>query len=63
MHELCETQPPKLCSDKLVSFEVARISSGFVVMAAGEDGVTKGIVRGNIDATFVGQNMVVKLPI
>ena len=62
-HKLCKTQPPKLHGDELASFEVAGVSSSFVVVAVGKDGATKGVVGGNIDMTFVGQNMVVKLPI
>ena len=62
-HELCETQPLEFRSDELASLEVSRVTSGLVVVAAGKDGPAEGVLRGDIDATLVGQDMVVELPV
>ena len=53
-HELRETRPLKLGGDELASFEVTQVASSLVVVAAGKDGATEGVLRGNIDTTFVG---------
>ena len=62
-HKLCETRPPKLSGDKLASLEIARVTSGLVVMAAGEDGMAEGVLRRDIDMAFVSQDVVIKFPI
>ena len=62
-HELCEAWPPELSSDKLASFQITGMTGCFVVMAAGEDGATEGILQGDVDTTFVGQDMVVEFPV
>ena len=49
-----KARPPKFSCDELASFQVARVASGFVVMAALEDGVTEGVVIGDIDTVLVG---------
>ena len=53
VYELCKTQPPELGGDKLVSFEITRVTSSLIVMAAGEDGTMEGVFQGNIDTSFV----------
>ena len=63
MHELCKAQPPEFSSDKLTSFEVTRVTSSLVVMTVGEDRLTEGILWGNIDTTFVHENVIVVLPV
>ena len=62
-HKLCETWPPKLRGNKLASFEITGVASSLMVVAAGEDGATEGVVQGNVDATFVDQDMLVKFPV
>ena len=62
-YKLRETRPPEFRGDELASLQIAGVTSGLVVVAAGEDGTTEGILRGNIYATFVGQNVVVELPV
>ena len=62
-YELCETQPPELRGNKLVSFEITWMTSSLMVMTMGEDGTTEGGLWGNIDTTFVGQDIIIKLPI
>ena len=62
-HKLCETGLPEFRGDELASFEVTRVTGGFVVMATGEDGVTERTLQGDIDATFVGQDVVIELPV
>ena len=61
--KLSKTWPPEFGGDKLSGFEIARVSSGLVVMAADKDGVTEGILQGNIDMAFVGKDMVSELPV
>ena len=34
-----------------------------MVVTTGEDGVVEGVIGGNIDATFVGQDVVVEFPV
>ena len=36
-HEMCETQPPEFRGNKLIGLEVARMTSGFVVVTPGKD--------------------------
>ena len=62
-HKLHKTGPPKLRGDELMSFEVTWVTSSFVVVAAGEDGATEGILWGNIDMALVGEDVVVEFPI
>ena len=63
MHKLRETRPPKLRSDELASFEVARVTGGLMVVATGEDEAMKGILQENINATFVSQDVVIERPV
>ena len=63
MPKLCKTQPPELRGDKLASLEITGVAGSFVVMAAGKDGAAEGILWGDIDMTFVGQDMVIELPV
>ena len=62
-HKLCETRPPELRGDELAGLEVTRVTGGFMVVAAAEDGATEGVLRGDVDTTFVGQDMVIELPV
>ena len=63
MYELCKTRPPKLRGDKLVSLEVTWVTDGLMVMAMGKDGVAEGSIGGNVDTTFVDQDMVIEFSI
>ena len=63
VHELSKAWPPELGSNKLPSFEIYRVTSSFMVMTAGKDGVIEGILWEDIDTTFVCEDMVVKLPV
>ena len=62
-HELCKAWPPELGSDELAGFEISWVTGGFMIVAAGEDGTTEGVLWGDIDATFVGQHVVIELPV
>ena len=46
--------PPEFCRDELAGFQVARVSSTFVVMATLENSVTEGVVIGDIDMALIG---------
>ena len=59
-HELHKTWPSEFSSNKLVGFEITQVTSSLMVVATGEDGVAEGIVWGDIDMTFVCQDVVVK---
>ena len=62
-HKVCETQPPELRGNKLASFQVTGVTGSLVVVAAGEDGATEGILWGDVDTTLVGQDVVVEFPV
>ena len=55
--------PPEFGSNKLVDFKKAGVASGFMIMTAGKDGAAEGVVGGNIDAAFVGEDARVHLPV
>ena len=57
-----ETRPPKLCHNQLVGFQEAGMSSGGVIMVAGNDGVAVEVI-GNIDSTLEGEDASVILPV
>ena len=62
-HKLCKLQPPEFRGDELAGFEVTRVTGGLVVVATGEDGTTEEVLWGDIDATLIGQDVVVKFPV
>ena len=62
-YELCEAWLPEFSSNELTGLKITGVSGSLVVMAVGEDGVIERILQRNIDMTFVGQNMVIKLPV
>ena len=62
-HKLCEAWPSELSSDKLVRFEVTRVTGGLMVMTPGKDGAMEEVVWGNIYTAFVYQDMVIVFPV
>ena len=34
-----------------------------MIMTVGKDGTAEGVLQGNIDMTFVGQDVIIKLPV
>ena len=58
-----EAQPPKLRSNELTCFQETGVAGGFVVMAACENGAAEGLVSGNVDTTFVGEDAGFHLPV
>ena len=62
-HKLCKARPPKLHGDELASLEISGVTGGFVIMTAGEDGVTKGVGRRNVDVALVHEDVVIVLPV
>ena len=62
-HVLCEAWPPELSGDELAGFKITQVTGSFMVMTTGKDGVVEGGVGGYIDMSFVGEDMVVKLPV
>ena len=55
--------PPKLCSNKLVSFQISRVTRCFMIMATLENSVAKGFIIGDIDAPLVGEDACFDLPV
>ena len=55
--------PPEFSCDKLLGFEVARVTSTFVVVATLEDSVPQGVVIWDIDAALIGQDACFNLPV
>jgi hypothetical protein len=58
-----ETWPPEFSGDKLVGFKVTGVASGFMVVAALEDGFSEGVVIGDVDTPLVGKDSSLHLPI
>ena len=58
-----EPGPPKFGGDKLAGFQEAGVAGGLVVMAAGKNGSSEGIVRRDVDAAFVGEDARFDLPV
>ena len=58
-----EARPPEFCSDELTSFEIAWVTSTFMVVTPLENGVAEGIVIGDVDPTLIGQDACVNLPV
>ena len=52
-HKLGEAQPPEFRGDQLMCFKVPRVLSGLMIMTMGQDGVMEGVIRGNVDISFV----------
>ena len=55
--------PPELGGDQLARFQEARVASRFMIMAACENGMAKGVVCGDIDAAFVSKDAHLDLPV
>ena len=63
LHELCKIQSPELSSYELTCFEITGMSGSLMIMAVGEDGMTEGVLQGNINMILVDQDVVIELPI
>ena len=57
------TGPPEFGCNKLLGFQVARVTGAFVVMAPLENSVTKGVIIGDIDVALIGQDACFNLPV
>ena len=49
-----QARPPKFSCNELMGFEVPGVTSSFVIEAALEDRVVKGVVIGDVDTALVG---------
>ena len=58
-----EPGPPKFSGNELACFQETGVAGRLMVMAACENGVAKGIVRGDVDAALVGKDACVNLPV
>ena len=59
----CEARPPKLSGDQLAGFKVPGVSCSFMVVTACEDGVTNGVIVGDVYAAFVSEDSGFMLPV
>ena len=62
-HKLRETRPPEFRGDELASLQITGVAGSLVVVAAGKDRAAEGVFGGNVDATFVGQDVIVEFPV
>ena len=62
-HELCKAWPPELHSNELAGLEISKMAGSLMVMVTGKDRATEGVFGGNIDMTFISEDMVIVLPV
>ena len=62
-HKLGKTGPSEFSGNELTGLEISRVTSGLMVVATGKDRVVEGVFREDIDASFVGQDMVIEFPV
>ena len=62
-YEVGKTWPPELSGDQLSGLEITRMPGGLMVMTPGEDRTTEGVFWGDVDTTFVCEDMVIILPV
>ena len=58
-----EAGPPEFSGDELASFQEARVSGGFMVMATLEDGTAEGVVCRDVDTALIGKDASFNLPV
>ena len=58
-----EAWPPEFSGDQLASLQEARMTGGFMIMAALEDGAAEGVVSGDVDMAFIGEDAGFDLPV
>ena len=58
-----ESGPPEFGGDQLACFQEAGMTGRLVIVAALKNGVAKGIVCGNVDTAFVGEDAGFNLPV
>ena len=58
-----ESGPPEFGGDQLSGFQETGMSGRLMIMAPLKDGAAKGIVRGNIDMAFIGEDAGFDLPV
>ena len=62
-HELYETWPLEFGCDKLASLKTPRVAGSLIIVATSEDGIVVGVLGGNINMSFVCENVVIILPV
>ena len=55
--------PPEFGSDQLSGFQEAGVSGGFMIVASRKNGVVEGVVGGDIDTAFIGEDASFNLPV
>ena len=55
--------PPEFGGNQLSGFQEAGVSGGFMIMASRKDGTVEGVVSGDIDTAFVGEDAGFNLPV
>ena len=58
-----ESRPPELSSNKLTCFKETGMAGRLMVMASFEDGMAEGIISGDVDVAFIGEDTGLNLPV
>ena len=58
-----ESGPPELGGDQLASFQEAGMSGRLVIMASFKNGTAKGVICGDVDTAFIGEDASFNLPV
>ena len=58
-----KTRPPELSSNQLAGFKETGVTSRFVIVASFKNGTVEGVIGGNVDVTFVGEDSSFDLPV
>ena len=55
--------PPELGGNQLPGFQEAGVPGGFMIVASRQDGTAEGVVGGDIDTAFIGEDAGFDLPV
>ena len=62
-YKRCQTRPSEFRGDQLMDFQVAWVACSFVIVATSEDGLSERGVRGDVNMTFVSEDLLGVLPV
>ena len=58
-----EAGPPEFSGDKLMGFQKTGVTSRIVIVTPFKDGTAEGVVGGDIDTSFIGEDFRLHLPV
>ena len=58
-----ESRPPELSSNELMGFKETGMVGRFMVMAPLEDGAAEGVISGDVDTVFIGEDTGLDFPV